>query len=112
MGLLTLGTPYNWNEVQPFIQHVKHHGIKQFLNIYHSVKVRRLDNALWGEELEFIVVKFDQENKRVTLLLDADQTLEKLQDLETRAIKNGYRIMFMKGVRLKAVGSLNMHGIC
>jgi glutamate--cysteine ligase catalytic subunit len=89
MGLLSLGTPYSWNDVQPVIKHVKHHGIKQFLNIYHTVKVRRLDNALWGEELEFIVVKFDKENKKVKLLLDADQTLKKLQDLETESINNG-----------------------
>lgn len=96
MGLLSLGTPYNWSDVQPVIQHVKHHGIKQFLNIYHSVKVRRLDNALWGEELEFIVVKFDQEHKKVTLLLDADKTLKKLQDLETEAIRNGYILSYIK----------------
>ena len=51
MGLLSLGTPLEWPEVKPLSNHVRSHGIKQFLNIYHSVKTRRLDHQLWGEEV-------------------------------------------------------------
>ena len=58
MGLLSLGTPLPWPEVKPLVKHIHNHGIKQFLNIFHAVKTRRLDNSLWGEEvLELALIK-------------------------------------------------------
>ena len=51
MGLLSLGTPLEWNEVPGVAQHVRKHGIIQFLNIWDRVKKRRKDHLLWGDEV-------------------------------------------------------------
>ncbi|KAJ3255546.1 hypothetical protein HK103_006182 [Boothiomyces macroporosus] len=89
MGLLSLGTPLDWPEVKPHISHVKSHGIKQFLNIWNRVKTRTKDYLLWGEEVEYCVVKFDDENKTAKLYLDADEVLFKLMDLEKQSLSQG-----------------------
>jgi glutamate--cysteine ligase catalytic subunit len=89
MGLLTIGTPLEWNEAKPHLKHVKTHGIIQFLNIYNKVKTRRLDHLLWGEEVEYCVVKLNTIEKTATLSLKAEETLHKLEDLEHSAIKSG-----------------------
>jgi glutamate--cysteine ligase catalytic subunit len=54
MGLLSLGTPLPWNEAKEFADHVRKHGIEQFLNIYHSQKDRHNQSLLWGDEVRFI----------------------------------------------------------
>lgn len=51
MGLLSLGTPLPWNEAKEFADHVRKHGIEQFLNIYHSQKDRHNQSLLWGDEV-------------------------------------------------------------
>lgn len=51
MGLLSLGTPLPWNEAKEFADHVRKHGIEQFLNIYHSQKDRQKQRLLWGDEV-------------------------------------------------------------
>ncbi|KAJ3323798.1 hypothetical protein HDV06_001168 [Boothiomyces sp. JEL0866] len=89
MGLLSLGTPLDWPDVKPHISHVKSHGIKQFLNIWNGVKTRTKDYLLWGEEVEYCVVKFDDEKKTAKLYLDADEVLFKLMDLEKQSLSQG-----------------------
>ncbi|KAI8900456.1 glutamate-cysteine ligase-domain-containing protein [Globomyces pollinis-pini] len=89
MGLLSLGTPLDWKDVKPHIDHVKKHGIIQFLNIWNTVKTRRRDHLLWGEEVEYVVVALDDTKKTAKLVLDADETLHELERLELAAIKEG-----------------------
>uniref|UniRef100_A0A8C4T010 Glutamate--cysteine ligase n=1 Tax=Erpetoichthys calabaricus TaxID=27687 RepID=A0A8C4T010_ERPCA len=43
MGLLTLGSPLSWEETKKHADHVRKHGILQFLNIYNKVKDRQKD---------------------------------------------------------------------
>jgi glutamate--cysteine ligase catalytic subunit len=87
MGLLSLGTPLEWEDVKPHINHVKKHGINQFLNIWKKVKTRRMDHLLWGEEVEYCVV--DLSSNKARLSLRAEETLDKLQQLEQDAINRG-----------------------
>jgi glutamate--cysteine ligase catalytic subunit len=87
MGLLSLGTPLDWDQVKPHIDHVKKHGIYQFLNIWKTVKARRKDHLLWGEEVEYCVVDLTTKKARLSLL--AEETLDKLQELENDAIRRG-----------------------
>ena len=51
MGLLSLGTPLEWETAVPFTSHVKTQGIAQFLAIWHRVKTRRRDELIWGDEV-------------------------------------------------------------
>eukprot|EP00061_Rhincodon_typus_P007675 g29613.t1 len=50
MGLLSEGSPLNWDETKRYADHVRKHGIIQFLNIYHKVKDRQKDVLKWGDE--------------------------------------------------------------
>jgi hypothetical protein len=51
MGLLYLGTPLPWAEAKKYADHVRHHGITQFLHIWDRLKDRTGDELLWGDEV-------------------------------------------------------------
>jgi hypothetical protein len=51
MGLLSLGTPFHWDEAKHFADHVRSHGITQFLNTWDRLKGRFGDELLWGDEV-------------------------------------------------------------
>lgn len=64
MGLLSQGSPLSWEETQRHADHVRRHGILQFLHIYHAVKDRHKDVLKWGDEVEYMLVSFDHEKKK------------------------------------------------
>lgn len=51
MGLLTVATPMPWAEAKKWAEHVRQHGIAQFINIYHNLKDRHNDSLKFGEEV-------------------------------------------------------------
>ena len=51
MGLLALGTPLEWDEAKKYADHVREHGITQFLHIWDKLKGRVGDGLLWGDEV-------------------------------------------------------------
>ena len=51
MGLLSLGTPLSWDEAEKYADHVRFHGITQFLNTWDRLKDRQGDELLWGDEV-------------------------------------------------------------
>ncbi|KAI7862999.1 glutamate-cysteine ligase-domain-containing protein [Spinellus fusiger] len=79
MGLLSLGTPLPWNEAKKHSDHVKVHGIEQFLHIYHSQKHLDNQSLLWGDEIEYLVVEVDKEEKKASLSLQGHEILARLQ---------------------------------
>ncbi|KAI9481397.1 MAG: glutamate-cysteine ligase-domain-containing protein [Benjaminiella poitrasii] len=82
MGLLSLGTPLPWSEAKEYADHVRKHGIEQFLNIYHSQKDKQKQSLLWGDEIEYLVVKFNDKEKTTKVSLRAFDILEKLERAE------------------------------
>ncbi|KAI9337653.1 glutamate-cysteine ligase-domain-containing protein [Pilaira anomala] len=82
MGLLSLGTPLPWSEAKKFSDHVRKHGIEQFLNIYHHHKNVQKQCLLWGDEIEYIVVKMNDEEKTTKLSLRAFDILSILEKPE------------------------------
>ncbi|XP_018414372.1 PREDICTED: glutamate--cysteine ligase catalytic subunit isoform X2 [Nanorana parkeri] len=80
MGLLSAGSPLSWEETKKYADHVRQHGIIQFLNIYHKVKERQKDVLKWGDEVEYMLVAFDHENQKARLVLKGGDMLETLQD--------------------------------
>ncbi|KAG1731469.1 glutamate-cysteine ligase-domain-containing protein [Suillus paluster] len=78
MGLLYLGTPLTWDETKQYADHVREHGITQFLHTWNRVKDRCGDELLWGDEVEYMVVTFDDEEKNAKLSLRQTEILTKL----------------------------------
>ncbi|WVQ84399.1 hypothetical protein IAT38_006551 [Cryptococcus sp. DSM 104549] len=79
MGLLALGTPLTWDETKPLAEHIREHGITQFLNTWDRWKDKTGKGLLWGDEIEYMVASFDDENKVARLSLRQTEILEKLQ---------------------------------
>nr|XP_033792537.1 glutamate--cysteine ligase catalytic subunit isoform X2 [Geotrypetes seraphini] len=88
MGLLSLGSPLSWEETKKYADHVRKHGIAQFLNIYHKVKERQKDVLKWGDEVEYMLVCFDHANQKVRLALKGEEILEILQHKGEKANPN------------------------
>ncbi|KAI8081561.1 glutamate-cysteine ligase-domain-containing protein [Halteromyces radiatus] len=82
MGLLSLGTPLHWNDAQKYADHIRSHGIDQFLSIYRARKDQQKDNLLWGDEIEYVVVNVDKEKQKTKLSLRVFDILPGLQQPE------------------------------
>ncbi|KXN90986.1 Glutamate--cysteine ligase [Leucoagaricus sp. SymC.cos] len=78
MGLLYLGTPLTWNDAKKYADHVRNHGITQFLHIWDCLKDRHGDELLWGDELEYMVISLDDKEKNAKLSLRQTEILAKL----------------------------------
>ncbi|KWU43246.1 glutamate-cysteine ligase catalytic subunit [Rhodotorula sp. JG-1b] len=79
MGLLALGTPLPWSEAKQHADYVREHGIEQLLHIWHNLKDRTGDRLLWGDEIEYIVISYDDEHKNARLSLRQTEILQDLQ---------------------------------
>lgn len=51
MGLLSLGTPMNWDETKQYADLIRKRGITQFINIHRKIKDRKNDCLKWGDEV-------------------------------------------------------------
>lgn len=51
MGLLSQGSPLSWEETRRYAEHVRKHGILQFLHIYRALRDRHKDVLKWGDEV-------------------------------------------------------------
>ncbi|XP_061210962.1 glutamate--cysteine ligase catalytic subunit isoform X2 [Neopsephotus bourkii] len=80
MGLLSQGSPLSWEETRRYAEHVRKHGILQFLHIYRALRDRHKDVLKWGDEVEYMLVKFDHDKKKVRLALCGEEVLQTLQD--------------------------------
>ncbi|KAG0034427.1 hypothetical protein BGZ81_004677 [Podila clonocystis] len=85
MGLLSLGTPLHWDEAKKHADHVREHGIIQFLNLW---QVAKKDCLLWGDEVEYMVVAYDEEKKNAKLSLRVWEMLHELSKEEEEANKH------------------------
>uniref|UniRef100_A0A671YMG5 Glutamate--cysteine ligase n=1 Tax=Sparus aurata TaxID=8175 RepID=A0A671YMG5_SPAAU len=80
MGLLSQGSPLKWEETKKYADHVRKHGIIQFLNIYNKVKERQKDVLKWGDEVEYMLLELDDKDEKVRLVLNGGDVLDTLQD--------------------------------
>ncbi|CAG4923557.1 unnamed protein product [Colias eurytheme] len=116
MGLLTEGSPLTWEETKALAEHVRQHGIEQFINLYKKLRDRTGDVLKWGDEVEYIIVKFDDENQRATVSLRADEILPELQKKEIEDPQNvkslwrpEYGAYMIEGTPGKPYGGLLAH---
>ena len=82
MGLLSEGSPLTWEETQKWANHVKTNGIQQFINLYRRLKNREHDSLKWGDEVEYIMVRFDHGNRDTQVALRANELLPILRQPE------------------------------
>ncbi|XP_062138102.1 glutamate--cysteine ligase [Drosophila sulfurigaster albostrigata] len=116
MGLLSEGNPLSWEETKKLADHVREHGINQFVNLYHRLKDRQGDILKWGDEVEYIIVKFDDEHKVARVALKAQDLLHKLNEKEhadPKGVKSLWRPEYgaymIEGTPGKPFGGLMAH---
>ncbi|KAI0377254.1 GCS-domain-containing protein [Hypomontagnella monticulosa] len=89
MGLLALGTALDWPDAQKHAQQVRQWGIKQLLEIWNKAKRKERDAMLWGDEIEYLVVKYSKDDPKVLLSLRQADILKALANDEELADKGG-----------------------
>ncbi|KAF2397837.1 GCS-domain-containing protein [Trichodelitschia bisporula] len=82
MGLLAIGTPLDWPEAKKEASKVREWGIEQLLAIWRRAKGKERDAMLWGDEIEYLVVCFDDQGRRVRLSLRQADILTALAEDE------------------------------
>ncbi|XP_012264926.1 glutamate--cysteine ligase catalytic subunit [Athalia rosae] len=82
MGLLTEGSPMSWEDTKDLSDHVRKHGIVQFINLYKRLRDRQGDILKWGDEVEYVLVKFNDEEKTAKVSLRAEEILNTLNEKE------------------------------
>lgn len=116
MGLLTEGSPLSWEETKKLAQHVREHGIEQFINLFARLKDRQGDVLKWGDEVEYMIIKFDDEKQTAKASLRALDILNQLQEKELRdpdGVKSlwrpEYAAYMVEGTPGKPYGGLLAH---
>ncbi|KRT80151.1 hypothetical protein AMK59_7672 [Oryctes borbonicus] len=116
MGLLTEGSPLSWEETKKFANHVREHGVNQFINLYKRLRDRQGDVLKWGDEVEYVIVKFDSEKKQAKLSLRAKDILDELNEKERQdptGVKSLWRPEYgaymIEGTPGKPYGGLMAH---
>lgn len=89
MGLLAVGTPLDWPEAKKVASHVRSWGIEQLLAIWRGARGKERDALLWGDEVEYLVVCYDDEHHTVRLSLRQADILACLADDETLLNQGG-----------------------
>ncbi|KAI0893465.1 GCS-domain-containing protein [Annulohypoxylon nitens] len=89
MGLLALGTALDWPDAQKHAQKVREWGIKQLLEIWNKAKHKERDAMLWGDEVEYLVVKYSKDDPKVLLSLRQADILTALAADEELSDKGG-----------------------
>ncbi|KAL2725268.1 glutamate--cysteine ligase catalytic subunit [Vespula squamosa] len=116
MGLLSEGSPLTWEETKKLSDHVRKHGIIQFINIYKKLRDRQGDVLKWGDEVEYVLVKFDDVAKTAKLSLRAEEILKVLNEKEQKDPLNvkslwrpEYGAYMIEGTPGKPYGGLLAH---
>lgn len=116
MGLLSEGSPLSWEETKALAQHVREHGIEQFINLYARLRDRQGDMLKWGDEVEYIIVRFDNEKKAAQVSLRAREMLAVLNEKEAadpQGVKSLWRPEYgaymIEGTPGKPYGGLLAH---
>eukprot|EP00834_Sanchytrium_tribonematis_P000168 NODE_4_length_77007_cov_1.156642.p8 type:complete len:578 gc:universal NODE_4_length_77007_cov_1.156642:29913-31646(+) len=94
MGLLSTGTPLEWDQAAKYADFIRRNGIEQLINNYHHQKGKTNDSLKWGDEIESILVRWVEIDGKQTALLSMRgyECYEALLEKELVSIKNGEEI--------------------
>lgn len=59
MGLLSEGSALSWEETKKNADHVRAHGIKQFVNQFKKLHDRTKDVLYWGDEVIIVEILYN-----------------------------------------------------
>jgi len=90
-GLLVVGTPLPFEKSLEVLGYVREHGVLQFIHMYNANKDRSNEKLLWGEELEYPILKMDRAQRKVRLSLRATEVLETLREREHKSGRSDNR---------------------
>ena len=86
MGLLSLGTPLDWTSSRKYNEHIRANGIVQLQNIFRQHIARKNDHFYWGDEIDYMLVDVDEQQRTARLALDKDYILCDLRDPEKKEL--------------------------
>ncbi|KAL4949070.1 glutamate-cysteine ligase-domain-containing protein [Aspergillus filifer] len=75
-------TFHTWEEIQPYLASLREQTLKQLIALWSKYKDVDGFEPLWGDELEYTLVHFDDSNKRVTLALRQQDLLGKWAEIQ------------------------------
>ena len=84
-----LGTPLEWPEAKKNADHVRRWGIAQLLAIWKRAKGKERDALRWGDEIEYLVVAFEDDKRKVRLSLRQADILKALAEDEFLSKQGG-----------------------
>lgn len=84
-----LGTPLDWPEAKKNADHVRQWGIEQLLAIWKRAKGKERDALRWGDEIEYLVVTFEEERRKVRLSLRQADILKALAEDDALSNQGG-----------------------
>ena len=86
------------------------HGLKQLVNTFQANRGRMFDSLKWGDEVEYVVVQFDPETRRVRLSLRGEKVLGQLQVAENAALASGVGLAELKSLWRPEYGRFMIEG--
>jgi len=86
---LSEGEPLSWEETHKYADHVRRHGVEQFVHLYNRLNVRRGDILKWGDEIEYFIIRIDDASKTARVSMRAEELLRRLQEPERKAATTG-----------------------
>ena len=82
MGLLKVGKPLMFEDSLEYLNYVRHHGIKQFLNVWKKYKDVSDFELRYGYEIEVGIFEMDHDNKSIKLSLRGEKVMDLLNQKE------------------------------
>ena len=79
----------DWPEAKKNADHVRQWGIEQLLAIWKRAKSKERDALRWGDEIEYLVVAFEEDRRKVKLSLRQADILAALADDEALSRQGG-----------------------
>ncbi|EOD23039.1 gamma-glutamylcysteine synthetase, partial [Emiliania huxleyi CCMP1516] len=73
---------FAFDEALPWLSYVREHGVQQFVAMFHDNKALTSDELLWGDEIEYHLVRLDEKQKTAKVALRAEEVLEVLRQKE------------------------------
>ncbi|KAL8876794.1 MAG: hypothetical protein Q9198_005075, partial [Flavoplaca austrocitrina] len=74
MGVLSEGTPLTWPQVEENVAFIRHYAV-DLIGLWQRSKGRDEDPALWGDEIEYLIVSLDNARKNAKLALRSAEIL-------------------------------------
>jgi glutamate--cysteine ligase catalytic subunit len=81
MVIVSEGSLLDWNEIRQQLCNLQQKSLDELMKIYNKFKDIKNDPFKWGDEIEFSLVKFDHENKKVYLLLKSEKFFDYIDNL-------------------------------